>query len=128
MTHSVPMPSLPRIRTQRRRRDVVAAAPSERPRLSELNAGGLTWVHLDAPTQDEAELLAQRFGWHALDVEDVLSRRQRPKIDDHVDDGYLFVVLHFPVYVKSIGRLNAGELDAFLEPNYLVTLPPVQRR
>jgi magnesium transporter len=121
------MPSLPRIRSQRRtRRDVVVTAPPERPRLAELEASGLTWVHLDAPTKDEAEALAERFGWHALDVEDVLSKRQRPKIDDYVEDGYLFVVLHFPVYDKSIGRLNAGELDVFLGPDYLVTLPNVE--
>src|SRR6266545_2572038 len=118
------MPSLPRIRTQRRRaRDVVVTAPSERPRVAELEAEGLTWVHLDAPAKDEAEELAERFGWHALDVEDVLSKRQRPKIDDYVEDGYLFVVLHFPVYDRTIQRLNAAELDVFLGPNYLVTFP-----
>src|SRR4029453_4995281 len=32
-------------------------------------------------------------------------------------------VLHFPVYDKTIGRLNAGELDVFIGPDYLVTLP-----
>jgi len=118
------MPSLPRIRTQRRRaRDAVVTAPSERPRVAELEAEGLTWVHLDAPAKDEAEELAERFGWHALDVEDVLSKRQRPKIDDYVEDGYLFVVLHFPVYDRTIQRLNAAELDVFLGPNYLVTFP-----
>src|SRR6266511_4087854 len=118
------MPSLPRIRTQRRRaRDVVVTAPSERPRVAELEAEGLTWVHLDAPAKHEAEELAERFGWHALDVEDVLSKRQRPKIDDYVEDGYLFVVLHFPVYDRTIQRLNAAELDVFLGPNYLVTFP-----
>jgi len=118
------MPSLPRIRTQRRRaRDAVVTAPSERPRVAELEAEGLTWVHLDAPAKHEAEELAERFGWHALDVEDVLSKRQRPKIDDYVEDGYLFVVLHFPVYDRTIQRLNAAELDVFLGPNYLVTFP-----
>jgi magnesium transporter len=120
------VPSLPRIRTTRRGRNVAPAPPAERPRLAELDAGGLTWVHLDAPTQQEAESLAARFGWHALDVEDILSKRQRPKVDDYVDDGYLFAVLHFPVYDKSIGRLNAAELDAFLGPDYLVTLPAVE--
>src|SRR5438034_8560040 len=120
------MPSLPPIRSGRRTRDGAAAPPAERPRLSELHASGLTWIHLDAPSQDEAELLAERFGWHALDVEDVLSKRQRPKVDDYVDDGYLFAVLHFPVYDKSIGRLNAAELDVFLGPDYLVTLPNVE--
>jgi magnesium transporter len=117
------VPSLPRIRSPRRPRDVAAAAPTERRRLVELHGGGLTWIHLDAPTKEEAESLAHRFGWHALDVEDVLSKRQRPKVDDYQEERYLFIVLHFPVYDSSIGRLNAAELDVFLGPDYLVTLP-----
>jgi len=122
------VPSLPRITRPSARRAArdVASAPPDRPRLAELRAGGLTWVHLDAPTQEEAEALAERFGWHALDVEDVLSKRQRPKIDDYAEEGYLFAVLHFPVYDKAIGRLNAAELDVFIGPDYLVTLPAVE--
>ncbi len=120
------MPSLPRIRSARGSRNLAASEPSEQRRIAELEFGGLTWIHLDTPTQEEAEALAERFGWHALDVEDVISKRQRPKVDDYVDDGYLFAVLHFPVYDKSIGRLNAAELDLFLGPDYLVTLPTVE--
>src|SRR5213082_2478845 len=120
------MPNLPRIRSPRRPRDVAVSTPAERRRLSELEADGLTWIHLDAPTKDEAEELAQRFGWHALDVEDVLSKRQRPKVDDYQEERYLFAVLHFPVYDSSIGRLNAAELDCFVGPDYLITLPAVE--
>ena len=117
------MPSLPRIRRIRPRPvgEVVARPRAE---AAELSAHGLTWIHLDAPTADDVAELAERFGWHALDVEDVLSKRQRPKIDDYED--YLFAVLHFPVYDKSIQRLNAGEIDIFLGPDYVVTLPNVE--
>src|SRR5262245_4656868 len=117
------MPSLPRIKRSRSVADAAGVAPAPR-ELPELNAHGLSWVHLDRPTQEEMSLLAERFGWHPLDVEDVLSRRQRPKIDEYAD--YRFVVLHFPVYDKTIGRLNAAELDVFMGPNYLVTLPNVE--
>src|SRR5512133_2257571 len=110
------MPSLPRIRRSRTR-DIAAVAPRPPAQPAELRAGGLTWIHLDAPTLERAEELAVRFGWHALDVEDVLSKRQRPKVDDYADDGYLFGVLHFPVYDRSIQRLNAGELDVFVGPD-----------
>ena len=54
-----------------------------------------------APDVETAHVLAERFGWHPLDVEDIVSKRQRPKVDDYEDDGYLFAVLHFPVYDKS---------------------------
>jgi len=119
------MPSLPRIRRTRPSSLGEAVARTER-QPTELTANGLTWISLDSPSSAEATALAERFGWHPLDVEDVLSKRQRPKIDDYADDGYLFVVLHFPFYDKAVQRLNAAELDLFLGPDYLVTLPTVE--
>jgi magnesium transporter len=121
------MPSLPRIRRTRPRGYAEAVAPRPEPRVAELSADGLTWIHLDPPIDPETvNTLRERFGWHPLDVEDVLSKRQRPKVDDYVDDGYLFGVLHFPAYDKNIQRLNAAELDFFLGPDYLVTISNVE--
>ena len=118
------MPSLPRIKRTRPRTQAGDADTRAEPRVAELEAHGLTWVHLNAPTLEEASLLAERFGWHPLDLEDVLSRRQRPKVDEYPD--YLFGLLHFPVYDKAIQRLNAAELDVFVGNGYLVTLPTVE--
>jgi magnesium transporter len=118
------VPSLPRIK--RPRRDTLAVPRPAEPRLTELHAEGLTWIHVNGPSHEEAQALASRFGWHPLDVEDVLSKRQRPKVDEYLDEGYLFAVLHFPVYDKAIQRLNAGELDVFIGEDYLVTLPTVE--
>jgi magnesium transporter len=114
-------PTLPRIRRGRAPGSAGDVAQRVEPRISELSANGLTWVHVDRPGVLEAEVLARRFGFHELDVEDVLSKRQRPKIDEYPD--YLFVVLHFPFYDKSVQRLNAAELDVFLGPDFLITLP-----
>ena len=112
------MPSLPRIR--RPRPGTAPVARAEREPL-ELYANGLTWVHLDRPHPAAIDALAARFGWHELDVEDVLSKRQRPKIDEYPD--YLFIVLHLPVFDRAAGRLNAGELDMFIGPDFVVTIP-----
>jgi magnesium transporter len=120
------VPNLPRIRTRRAGLPPHAVETVERPRRPELHSDGLTWIHLERPTADEAQQLGVRFDWHALDIEDVMSRRERPKIDVYSEEeatGYLFAVLHFPVYNTSVGRLDAGELDVFLGPDYLVTLP-----
>src|SRR3954465_13453766 len=117
------MPSLPRIKRPHRRTlspDVAVAGP----RIAEVTSNGLTWIHVDAPRTAQAQELAARFGWHDLDVEDVLSKRQRPKIDEYPE--YLFAVLHFPRYDKQVQRLNAAELDLFLSQDYLVTLPNVE--
>jgi magnesium transporter len=120
------MASLPRIRRPSRRARTEVVSRNE-PQLAELSANGLTWIHLDPPVDPETvNALRERFGWHPLDVEDVLSKRQRPKVDDYLDDGYLFGVLHFPAYDKNVQRLNAGELDFFLGPDYLVTISNVE--
>jgi magnesium transporter len=118
------MPSLPRIKRPRLRSRLDEPVVRTRREPAELSANGLTWIHLDAPDSDVAAELAERFGWHPLDVEDVLSKRQRPKVDEYPE--YLFAVLHFPFYDKAVQRLNAAELDVFLGPGYLVTLPTVE--
>jgi magnesium transporter len=121
------MPSLPRIRRPRPRGFAEAVGPRPEPRVAELSANGLTWIHLDPPIDPETvNTLRERFGWHPLDVEDVLSKRQRPKIDEYPDEGYLFGVLHFPAYDKNVQRLNSGEVDFFLGPDYLVTISNVE--
>jgi magnesium transporter len=120
------VPSLPRIKRTRPRPPAREVAPRREPRLAEQSAHGLTWIHLDAPSAEEATTLAERFGWHPLDIEDVLSKRQRPKVDEYAEEGYLFNVLHFPVYDKAVQRLNAAELDFFIGQDYLVTFPIVE--
>ena len=74
-------PTLARIR--RRPRVSGDAVEAHAPRIDELSASGLTWVHVETPTQLELGELAERFGFHELAVEDVLSKRQRPKIDEY---------------------------------------------
>src|SRR6187549_293191 len=115
------MPSLPRIRRSRARGGSPVLAPA--PVVHELTASGLTWVNVVSPDVETAQGLAARFGWHPLDVEDIVSKRQRPKVDDYEDDGYLFAVLHFPFYDTQVQRLNAAELDIFVGHDYVVTIP-----
>jgi magnesium transporter len=118
-------PTLPRPRIRRGRGPATGdAAARPEPRIVELAANGLSWVLVDEPTSEEAAILADRFGFHELDVEDVLSNRQRPKIDEYPE--YLFVVLHFPFYDKTVQRLNAAELDLFIGPDFVITLPNVE--
>jgi len=119
------MPNLPkpRLRRARAQSGLVSAPQPERrsPNIEQIDAEGLRWVNIENPGAPERAWLEENFDFHALDLEDVLSRNQRPKID--VYDEYLFIVLHFPVFDPSVGRLGAGELDLFVGPGYLITLP-----
>jgi magnesium transporter len=117
------VPSLPRIRRSRSTRSAGQAVARPATLVHELSASGLTWVNVVSPDVETAQELAERFGWHPLDVEDIVSKRQRPKVDDYEDEGYLFAVLHFPFYDKQVQRLNAAELDIFIGHDYVVTIP-----
>ncbi|HEX2045050.1 MAG TPA: magnesium transporter CorA family protein [Gaiellaceae bacterium] len=118
-------PTLPRIRRGRARGAPGGIVERTEPRVSRVSANGLTWIHIDQPAVAEAAYLVEQFPqFHELDIEDVLSKRQRPKVDEYPD--YLFVVLHFPFYDKNVQRLNAAELDVFLGEDFLITLPNVE--
>ncbi len=108
-------PTAPPSRSSPRR-----AAPTE-PNIEIVEGAGLRWVNIERPTPLEWSWLQEHFDFHALDLEDVASRNQRPKIDEYPD--YLFIVLHLPVFDSSVGRLNTGELDMFVGPDFVVTIP-----
>lgn len=80
----------------------------------------LTWFYIEKPTSNEVAFLAQRFHFHHLDLDDILSRIQRPKIDEYED--YLFMVLHFPVFDKQNRITRPSEMDIFIGENYVVTV------
>ena len=119
------MPSLPRSPFGRRSARARAAAEivveHNEPRAEIVEAPGLRWVNIERPRAADQAWLEERFDFHPLDYEDVFSRNQRPKVDEY--DDYLFIVLHFPRYDKSVGRLNAAEVDLFVGPDFLITIP-----
>jgi magnesium transporter len=125
------MPNLPKPRFGRpaRGRGQVSGPPTvdaETPNVEIIEAPGLRWLHIERPQPADRAWLEEHFDFHPLDYEDVFSRNQRPKVDEYPE--YLFVVLHFPRFDKSVGRLNAAELDMFVGPDFVITLPnePIQ--
>jgi magnesium transporter len=120
------MPNLPKPRLRRSPRTRVdghSAPAATEPNVEIVEHGGLRWINIERPGPLDQAWLEEHFEFHPLDYEDIRSRNQRPKIDAY--DDYLFIVLHFPVFDKQVGRLNTGELDIFVGPDYLITLPNV---
>jgi magnesium transporter len=119
------MPRLPRPPLRRAARSRADGSPlvaePETPNVDIVEFEGLRWINIERPRQIDRAWLEEHFDFHPLDYEDVYSRNQRPKVDEY--DGYLFVVLHFPVYDKRVNRLNAAEVDIFVGPDFLITLP-----
>ena len=93
----------------------------DEPRVEIIEAPSLRWINIDEPRLADRQWLLDNFGFHPLDLEDVASHNQRPKVDEYED--YLFLVMQFPRFDKEAGRLHAAELDIFIGPDFVITLP-----
>jgi magnesium transporter len=85
-----------------------------------LSHGRVTWVNIEKPMPEDMDYLRERYPFHPLDLEDCLSRIERPKIDEY--DDYLFIIMKFPVFDRASRVSRPGEVDMFIGANYLVTV------
>jgi magnesium transporter len=99
-----------------------AAEPS---RLAHMDAacrdgGGIAWVGLYRPTQEEFDAVAQEFGLHELAVEDAVHAHQRPKLERYGET--LFCVLRPARYVDETETVEFGEVHVFAGPHFVITV------
>jgi len=80
----------------------------------------LTWIDVMKPNRDKINILAQKYPFHELNLEDCLSKIQIPKIDKYQD--HMFVILHFPTTKKGDNIPRFSQLSIFIGLNYLVTV------
>ena len=88
-----------------------------------IESTGIRWIQIESPRAADRDWLEANFDFHPLDYEDIYSRNNRSKLDQY--DDYVFIVLHFPTYEKATGRLLTAELDLFMGPDYLITMPNI---
>ncbi len=88
--------------------------------IESITWGDLTWINIQPPTQREIDYLAGNYPFHPLDLDDCLSRKQIPKVDDYPD--YLFAIFHMPVYDKATRVASKRQWSAFVGDKYLITL------
>lgn len=88
--------------------------------LESVTWGDLTWINIEQPTEREIAYLAENYRFHHLDLDDCLSRIQRPKIDEYKE--YLFVVLHLPVFNREARVTTPSQVSVFIGEKYLITL------
>ncbi len=119
---ALPRP-LPRPRSRRISGSADSDLPADIAAPEIIETAGLRWIHIESPRIADRDWLEENFAFHPLDFEDVYSRNNRPKLDQY--DDYVFIILHFPLYDKDQARILTAELDLFLGPDYLITLPNI---
>lgn len=82
--------------------------------------GKITWINIEKPTGSDMEYLAKNYLFNLFDLEDCLSRIERPKIDEY--ENYLFLVLHFPVFKMEARVTTSSQVSIFIGADFLVTV------
>jgi magnesium transporter len=83
-------------------------------------SGYYVWVDLQCPTEDEARILSEPFGFHELAIEDALKEIQTPKVESYGE--YLYLILHGIDFSATEHCFATHEVDIFLGDRFLVTV------
>ena len=92
----------------------------EKLNIETIKWGKITWINIEKPTSSDMEYLAKNYLFNLFDLEDCLSRIERPKIDEY--ENYLFLVLHFPVFKMEARVTTSSQVSIFIGGDFLVTV------
>ena len=84
------------------------------------DGGGIAWLGLYRPTEEEFAAVAREFGLHELAVEDAVKAHQRAKLERYGDT--LFCVLRPARYVDETETVEFGEVHVFAGPEFVITI------
>lgn len=88
--------------------------------IQELRLNKFSWINVKRNGPKEIDYLGKKFKFDDLDLKDCLPPIQRPKLVNR--DGYLFMILLFPVFNRGTKTIHASEVDFFITPKALVTV------
>jgi magnesium transporter len=89
-------------------------------KIKEIKTQKILWLDIINADQDNLKYLRQEFGFDAADIAECAPSLQRQKLNDR--QGYIFMVLQFPVYNRETGAIEPSEIDMFISKKYLVTI------
>ena len=80
----------------------------------------VTWINVDGiHNVGLVEKLGRLFDLHPLTLEDIVSTRQRPKMEDF--DAYCYLVLRMPYFERRGGRIRAEQISIVLMKNAVLS-------
>jgi len=92
----------------------------EKLNIETIKWGKITWLNIEKPTRSDMDYLAKNYMFNPFDLEDCLSRIERPKIDEY--QNYLFLVLQFPVFKMEALVTTPSQVSIFIGEGLVVTV------
>lgn len=87
--------------------------------MKKLKIGNVTWIDaIDIDNNKKLEIV-KPYNFHELDVEAILEENQFPRVNRW--DDYIFVILHFPKYIKNTQNYVINEFNIFVWKDFIIT-------
>jgi magnesium transporter len=80
----------------------------------------LIWVDINNPDKKDIDYLKENFLFNSFTLNELQMPTVRPKVEEY--DKYLFMVLHFPIFIKRQKRTFSREIDILITDNAVVTI------
>jgi len=88
--------------------------------LNKLTYHGITWTDVQNPDNEIVESLGRKYSLHPIHLQESVQPVQHNQVER--GKGYLFFVIHFPVYHASSDKIAFGQLGVFLGKDYIITV------
>ena len=82
--------------------------------------GGVAWIDLYKPDEEEFSSVAEEFGLHPLAVGDAIDAHQRPKLERYGKT--LFIVLKPAYYLDESETVEFSEAHVFMGEDFVITV------
>jgi magnesium transporter len=82
--------------------------------------GGVAWIDLYKPDEEEFSSVAKEFGLHPLAVGDAITAHQRPKLERYGKT--LFIVLKPAFYLDESQTVEFSEAHVFMGEDFVITV------
>lgn len=84
-----------------------------------LKQNNVTWIDIINPAEKDIDYLKKYLSFQQFTLNELLVPTARPRVEKY--DHYLFMVLHFPIFVKRRKRTFAREIDFLITENAVIT-------
>lgn len=78
------------------------------------------WLNLTSPTSEDLQELQKELNLSPNVLKDLAGFNKRPQIEEY--DGYIFLVIHFPLFNERSRQTIPIELDFLITKNQLITV------
>jgi magnesium transporter len=88
--------------------------------MKEISFRKLKWLNIEQVDDTVLNTLKQKYNFHHLDLEDIQTDAQTPKLD--VYKNYIFTILQFPYWDQKTKRVIPYQIDFFAGEGFLITI------